>query len=92
VLDALDKSYSLMEGSLKRNSFIISLVASMARDRPRPRARAETADPGRADRRHPANIIHEIGNIFLRLNKEEGLTVLLVNRSCRSRGAAHLSV
>ena len=62
----------------RRRSF--GRPAAAARDRPRAGARAEAADPRRAHRRDSAQIVHEIGDIVLRLNQEEGLTVLLVEQ------------
>ena len=37
------------------------------------------------------NVVHEIGDIILRLNKEEGLTVLSWSRNCHSRAALRAS-
>ena len=37
------------------------------------------------------NIVHEIGDIIMRLNKEEGLTVLLVEQKLRSPAAWRVS-
>ena len=54
--------------------------AAAARHRPRARARTDAADPRRADRGIQPNIVHEIGDILLRLNRDEGLTVLLVEQ------------